>query len=575
MKRWFIGLLVLLAFGAAGGGLWYLGSGPEKPTTPAPKATEAFLPEDPQLLVRFNHNREALSTITNVAMVERFKESRFQKALTNRIQPLLSLVSDQFRANTPYPSQQLLRYFQNSVSFLTKARGEQPVFLMTPSKTHDDRDPSNLRDLIEEWILSPARNRSNWTVHRSTVRDNPIWKLTYTFPGNYPSISFHLATVDHHGLISFSSNALKNSLGRYNEPHKPSYTLANTKNTRLVDFLVTHNTPDTDASLLENNRTPIPSDSAKTLRGSVSVQRPYVGLNARVAFPDTIPVNNIPIPRDLLSYFPPESYALNVLAVPSFDDKTPEEYRRLLRHRGQSLLPGRQPLMRVVDSLEGLELLESQKILGFASFYSDVSDAPSPSFLLTLKPRNPAATRDQLEQYRQSKPSEPPQTSAVYEFGTIDAHGLWHNQHLLLSDTESIVTEARARRLNREGFANHENFRRIADRVPNRLTSFSYFTTSPLTFVLRDGKPIRNSRYQLAKTFLGFDPVREIATMVEGAPPNFLVTRREKNRNVSLKFYTAGDVFLPLALQRLNPEYRPDLSELPLDIPSGENPLIR
>jgi hypothetical protein len=61
--------------------------------------------------------------------------------------------------------------------------------------------------------------------------------------------------------------------------------------------------------------------------------------------------------------------------------------------------------------------------------------------------------------------------------------------------------------------------------------------------------------------------MQEIGQLVEGVPPNLLVTRLEENENVSLEFHTAGDIFLPLALQRLNPEYRPNLDELSTPLP--------
>lgn len=574
MKRWWIGLFIVTLLLAIAGGFWF--TQPERQTTEsaAGRSASFFLPEDPRILIRFNHTRPTLTSLEDVAMIRRFKQSRFNKALRERIVPLLSLVSSQFRANTPYPSAQVLRYFRHSTSYLVQARGEAPIFLMTPSEKQNDSDPGRLKKLVKSWILSPARNRNAWTVDQTSFRNHTIWQLTYRYPGRDLPVSFHLLTVGNHGLISPSAGSLKQTLKRFYNRKKPPYTLGDPDRSVLVDFLVTDGVPRTDTPLLKNSNGIIQPGSARSLRGSVAVEKPYLTVSARAAVPDSIPIQNVPFPEKLLGYIPPHSFAVNVLSVPSFSDTTPGRYRELLNQPGRSLLPERFGLMQVIRSLEGLEILQAQRAIVFASYLDESGRASgSQSFLLVLSPRNRSLTQQLLRKYSvedtDSRPGEP----RTLRFGSLTVRGVWDQGQFLISASPGQLERALQRHSHNEGFTTLPSYDRIRRRVPETLTSFSYFSTSPLAGALANSTPIKNTQYQLARTFMGFDPVTEISRLVEGVPGNVLITRRQPGqRNVSLRFYTAGDIFLPLALQRINPNAGPGFDTVarsfPLDMDS-------
>ncbi|MFB6344369.1 MAG: hypothetical protein ABEK50_01150 [bacterium] len=552
MARWKVGLLALATLAAVSAGLWYL-------QTPLPvdekrqgKEIEAFLSNDPQLVLRINHTRDAIQRLRDVEIVKRFKQSRFQSAFKKRIKPLFSLLTDQYKANSPYPSPQVLRYFRNSASYLLQARHHQPVMIFTPPAT--DQEPSKpLRDLIKEWLISPAQSRDDWSVKEKSFRETSIWNIKYQTPRYGVTVGFAMATVDNFGLFSTRPEALKHRIKRYHSTQSTGYEL-DMDRSNLVDFLVTNDSPPRNQPLLSARKGTIESGSIRSLQGSVTVSKPFLKLTARAMLPDSIPVQNARSPGELLEYFPANSYAVNVVSIPSLPEETSTEYRKFLKQSGHSMLPVRTELNEVLRSLEALELLSTKTLLASASFTKSVTERKTPksTFLLALRPDQTSVFKKELKRFYENDTGNRNGYRRL-SLGPMSVYGRWHDGVFLVAASAPEIRDAIRRNKNQANFKDGSGYREIQSTLPATYTSFSYFTTSPLARVLGKNSEIKNPQYKLAKSFLGFDPVREVSTLVEDAPANVFVTRyHPDSNNLTLQFYTAGDVFLPLALNQIN-----------------------
>lgn len=566
MNRWKSGLVILLGVVSLVTGIWYFRTAPRTAPEVPDRSAEFFFPDNPELMVRFNHRRPVLRNLKHVEMIRRFKQSRFSGSFEKRILPLLSLLTDRFKANTPYPSGQLLRYFRHSVSYLYSTREGSPVFVMTPSNVQDKQDPRKLRDLIESWILSPARNRKPWTVTRTNFRELPVWRMTYRAQKQNFTLSFSLSSVSNHGLISPSTAALKRSIKRYLDRTGPAYTVESGTSRTLVDFLVTESSPDTSTPLLQHVESSADGGPEELLHGTLSVDTPYLHLSARATLGETDPVTNVSFPGKLLGYVPPNSFALNVISVPELTESTPRNYRRFIRDYGSSILPTRLKLSEVFKSNNTMELLRNQQLIAFASHLDRTPSKkdPNQAFLLLLDPRDRERTQSILSRFATGETAG---TTQGLTLGGISVFGTWDRGVYLIAGEQSTLRKAVERRRDEDGFMGKETVGVIRNRVPNEIVSFSYVTTSPLTDLLRQGGDLKNTRYQLAKTILGFDPIREVGKLVRKAPPNLIITRRNDRGNLSIDLYSAGDVFLPLALRELYPERSLSFGFLPRSLP--------
>lgn len=555
MNSKFVYVIVIIVIFAVVAGLYsWPDFSSQKPT--GTKSIVDYFPENLRLFAKFNLENETLKKFSKLQLLKEIQRSPFREAYLNRIAPLLELSLSQFRVNTPYPSKQILRYVRDSVAYLFKERNHSPVFVVGLSDVFGEGKQERFRSAIEEWVLSPARERSNWSVRSETINGVKIWTLQRSGLKVKTDILLSFSIHDDHLLAGYGPTGIKQSIQRYGQAsNRERFTFVTNKSDNQENLMKFYYFDSSDT--LEIDDSPATEDTfshSSKLNGAI-ISRGSIW-EIRTNFPrlseENVSKNTKIEIRDDLNYLPDNTF---------FVLQSPPEYLR----EGSPLL-GKVPVPDLHRSRKHSKITADPlfdqlwpQLNQITVSFSKDQENKNPSHNANLQPLLVLDVQSK-DRFQENLVANSSNSRLAYDDTekTLSIPGTdqiyftdWNGNDFLIAEKKQILDRAinRIQESTSDISGRFKYFPKLNSSL-NDYDSLLFLASAPLAHRISVFPASKENNYAMLKLLFGFDPNNTFQDIVRDLPGTLITSKRNSDDTRRLRIFTGGDIFPPLMLKR-------------------------